>query len=252
LDIYGEVVFAADAYVEGGGTLEPAECRMLSGFGKVVCEKWREPDHSIWELRGAPRQHTFSKMMCWLALDRLLKFHETRVLSLGSLAERFCAERAAIADVIERRAFSSAANSYVSELDGNAVDASLLLIPCIGYKPAHDPRTVSTYERIWQRLGRNGLLYRYERAYDSIQSCEGTFGICGFWAAHHLACRRDIEGASRVFEHVLSFANDLGLFAEEIDPQTGGALGNFPQAFTHVGLINAALAIEAATKLKCS
>ena len=250
LDVYGEVVFAADAYVEGGGSLEPIECRMLAGFGKVVCKKWREPDQGMWEVRGAPRQHIFSKLMCWLALDRLLKLDEKRVLSLGSLSDQFRTEREAIADAIEQRGFSSHTNSYVSELDGKAVDASLLLMPCIGYKAADHPRVKSTYERVWQRLGHGGLLYRYEPGHDVLASHEGAFGICGFWAAHHLACRGEVKEAERLFAHVLSFANDLGLFAEEINPESGAALGNFPQAFTHVGLINAALAIERAGKPK--
>jgi GH15 family glucan-1,4-alpha-glucosidase len=248
LDVYGEVVFAADAYVNGGGTLEPVECRMLEGFGKVVVKKWREADHGIWEVRGEPKQYTFSKLMCWLALDRLLDLHEKGALALGKLAEQFRQEREAIADVIEQQGFNAEIGSYVGELGGSAVDASLLLMPCVGYKQADDPRIVSTYRRISQRLGRNGLLYRYERGSDSLGSEEGAFGICSFWAVHHLACRGDLNEAKRLFEHVLSFANDLGLFAEEIDPDTGAALGNFPQAFTHVGLINAAIAMEQAAK----
>ena len=248
LDVYGEVIFAADAYVEGGGTLEPVEQRMLAGFAKAVCAHWRESDEGIWELPGEATQHTFSKLMCWVALDRLLKLDEKRVLSLGRLAPRLRAEREAIAEVIEQRAYNSRIDSYVSELDGSEVDASLLVMPFIGYKPATHRRVVSTYERIWQRLGRNGLLYRYAPGHDPFKGQEGAFGICSFWAAHHLACRGDIAGAKRLFDHVLSFANDLGLFAEEIDPETGTALGNFPQAFTHVGLINAAIAIEQAAK----
>jgi GH15 family glucan-1,4-alpha-glucosidase len=122
-------------------------------------------------------------------------------------------------------------------------------MPCVGFKSADDPRVVATYERTWERLGRNGLLDRYERTGDQLAKREGAFGICSFWAAHHLACRPDTQQARRVFEHVLSFANELGLFAEEIDPDTGAALGNFPQAFTHVGLINAAIAIETAGHL---
>ena len=105
---------------------------------------------------------------------------------------------------------------------------------------------MSTYQRIWQRLGHDGLLDRYERGYDQLASREGTFGICSFWAVHHLACRGDVSAAMRLFERVCAFANDLGLFGEEIDPESGAALGNFPQAFTHVGLINAAIAIEQA------
>jgi len=116
LDVYGEVVFAADAYVEGGGTLEPVERRMLSGFGKAVCREWREPDQGIWELRHGQRQHTFSKVMCWVALDRLLRLNEKRILSLGDLEAQFRAERDAIAQAIERRAYNCEIESYVGEL----------------------------------------------------------------------------------------------------------------------------------------
>jgi GH15 family glucan-1,4-alpha-glucosidase len=246
LDIYGEVVFAADAYVAGGGTFEPVECRMLAGFGQVVCKQWREADHGIWEIRGEPKQYTFSKVMCWVALDRLLGLDENGVLSLGSSAERFRREKEAIAEVIERRGFNSNIGSYTSELDGSTVDASLLQMPCVGYKAAEERRISSTYERISRRLGRDGLLYRYERGYDGFGSHEGAFAICSFWAIHNLACQNRLAEAKRLFEHVLSFANDLALFGEEIDPETGAALGNFPQAFTHVGLINAAIAIERA------
>jgi GH15 family glucan-1,4-alpha-glucosidase len=248
LDVYGEVVFAADAFVAGGGMLEPVERRMLAGIGRVVCRQWREPDHSIWEMRGEPRHHTFSKMMCWLALDRLLALDRKDAISLGPLAEPFRRERQAIAEAIEQRGFNRQIASYASELGGDRVDATLMLMACFGYKPANDPRVVSTYERIWQRLGRNGLLDRYERGIDGLGGDEGTFGICSFWGAHHLACRGDVVEAKKLFEHVLSFANDVGLFAEEIHPETGDALGNFPQAFTHIGLINAALAIEQASK----
>ena len=248
LDVYGEVVSAADAYVEGGGALEPVECRMLAGFGKVVCRKWREPDHSIWEIRGRPRHYTFSKLMCWLALDRLLRLDEKGAVPLGAMTAEFRRQRQAIEQTIEQFGFNSEIASYTAELEGSHVDASLLLMPCVGYRPADDARVVSTYERIWQRLGRNGLLDRYEDGYDQFGSREGAFGICGFWAAHQLACRGDIGGAKRLFERLCSFANDLGLFGEEIDVESGAALGNFPQAFTHVGLINAAIAIEQASR----
>ncbi len=117
---------------------------------------------------------------------------------------------------------------------------------CLGYRDAAHPRMRGTYARIQERLGRNGLLYRYERGHDGIEAPEGAFGLCSFWAIDNLAQRGDVAEARRCFEHVLAFANDLGLFAEEVDPETGAALGNFPQAFTHVGLINAALALAEA------
>ena len=246
LDVYGEVVFAADAYVEGGGTLEPVECRMLKGFGGVVCKQWREPDHGIWEIRGEPRHYTFSKLMCWVTLDRLLKFDDKQVVPLGKLREKFRKVRDELSEAIEEHGYNSAINSYTLEFNGDTVDASLLLMPCLGYKDANDPRVRSTYERIWERLGCNGLLYRYERGHDGLPGKEATFGICTFWAVHHLASRRDFEEAKRLFERALAFANEVGLFAEEIDPANGAALGNFPQAFTHIGLINAALAMAQA------
>src|SRR5690606_17381709 len=137
---------------------------------------------------------------------------------------------------------------YTSELDGSQVDAALLLMACIGYKDASDPRMISTYELVQERLGRDGLLYRYEPAYDGFESEEAAFGICSFWAIDNLAKRRELAAAERAFEHLLGFANDVGLFAEEIDVSTGAPLGNFPQAFTHVGLINVAVAIEEARR----
>ena len=216
------------------------------GLGDVVCRQWRESDSSIWEVRGPLRHYTFSKVMCWAALDGLLKLHDDGALALSpTKVEAFGRERAAIEQAIERRGFNAAIGSYASVLDGDKVDASLLLMACIGYKDADDPRMRATYDRIHQRLGRNGLLYRYER-FDGIDGIEGAFGICGFWAIDNLAKRGDLDAAERRFQHMLAYANDLGLYAEEIDIASGAALGNFPQAFTHVGLINAAVAIERA------
>jgi GH15 family glucan-1,4-alpha-glucosidase len=157
-------------------------------------------------------------------------------------------ERDAIAEAIESRGYSEAIDSYVGEFDGDRVDAALLLMGCLGYKDPRHARMRSTFERIHERLGRNGLLYRYERGFDGLSPPEGAFGICSFWAIDNLAKRGDVEAAGKAFEHVLSYANDVGLFAEEIDVETGAALGNFPQAFTHVGLITAALAIAEAMK----
>jgi GH15 family glucan-1,4-alpha-glucosidase len=219
---------------------------MLTGLGDVVCRQWQESDSSIWEVRGPLRHYTFSKVMCWAALDGLLKLHDDGAIALApAKVETFGRERAAIEQAIERRGFNANIGSYASVLDGDKVDASLLLMACIGYKDAADPRMRATYDRIHQRLGRNGLLYRYER-FDGIDGVEGAFGICGFWAIDNLAKRGDLDAAERRFQHMLAHANDLGLYAEEIDVASGAALGNFPQAFTHVGLINAAVAIERA------
>lgn len=246
LDVYGEVVMAAAAVVAAGGSLDSAEARMLSGLGEVVCSQWDRPDNSIWEIRGPRRQYTFSKVMCWVALHQLLRLHDLGALCLGKLHGKFSEIRDLIARTIERRGYNPALASYTSELDGSHVDASLLLMACVGYKPANDPRMVSTYELIQQRLRCSGLLRRYEHLYDGNKSTEGAFGICSFWAVDNLAKRGEIDAAESSFKHLLSFANDVGLYAEEIATDSGAALGNFPQAFTHVGLINAALAIESA------
>ena len=157
----------------------------------------------------------------------------------------FVDERDAIAEAIEQQRVQLEYRKLHQRARRQRVDASLLLMPCVGYKAADDPRIVSTYERILERLGRDGLLYRYEHGYDGLGSQEGAFGICSFLGGPSPGLPRATSTeAKRLFEHVLSFANDLGLFGEEIDPETGAALGNFPQAFTHVGLINAAIAIE--------
>ena len=241
LDVYGGVTAAAAEFVEGGGVLQRDQQRLLGAFGRFVCENWRTPDHGIWEIRDRKRHYTFSKLMCWVALDRLLELHRSGHLRIRT--DRLERERSAIADAIESRGYNAGLASYVGELDGDRVDASLLLMPCLGYgDPAH-PRMRTTYERIEERLGREGLLYRHEPYFDSIAVPEGAFGICSFWGVENLARRGDVDQAERLFDGLLGHANDLGLFAEEIEPESGDALGNFPQAFTHVGLINAAFAI---------
>jgi GH15 family glucan-1,4-alpha-glucosidase len=246
LDVYGEVVSAAYYYVQSGGQLQADEAKLLAGFGETVCKHWREPDNGIWEIRGAKRQYTFSKVMCWAALDSLIKLHEQGHVR-GNL-DHHHREREAIAGIIETHGFNKALASYTSELDGDRLDAAVLLMGCLGYKdPAH-PRMRATFDRIRERLRCDGLLYRYEQGVDGLDAPEGAFGICSFWAIDNLAKRGDVTAATEAFEHILSFANDVGLYAEEIDVATGAALGNFPQAFTHVGLINAAMALAGPQK----
>lgn len=247
LDVYGEVVLAAHDYVANGGRLQPDEARALAGFGHTVCRLWREPDCGIWEVRGAPRQYTFSKVMCWLALDRLLDLHERGMVQVP--VERFRRERAAIAEMIEARGFNPALPGYAAEMDSDAPDASLLLMACLGYRSATDPRMVATYDLIQRRLARGGgLLLRYEPDYDGLAGPAGAFGPCGFWAVDNLVGRGETETAERMFTGLLAFGNDLGLFTEVVDEDTGVPLGNFPQAFTHVGLITAALSLAKAPR----
>jgi GH15 family glucan-1,4-alpha-glucosidase len=241
LDVYGAVCFAAREFVSATGCLERDEARLLRGFGDAVCRLWELPDHGIWEIRGEPRHYTFSKVMCWTALDALIALSNKGLLQIAS---HFAQGRSALRDIIETRGYNRHIRSYVGVLDGDGVDASLLLMGCLDYLDPSDARMRSTFARIQQRLSRNGLLLRYESGHDRLAGDEGAFGICSFWAIDNLAKRGDCDEARRSFEHLLHYANDLGLFAEEIAVDSGALLGNFPQAYTHVGVINAALALE--------
>ena len=245
LDVYGGIIAAAAEYAEAGGALQADQLRLLAGFGRTVCRRWREPDHGIWEIRGERRHYTFSKVMCWLALDHLVRLAECRPLGIDRGA--FARERDAIRTAIEERAWNDRLCAYSGALDEEWVDASLLLMSCLGYTPAGSPRMRATFERVRERLGTDGLIYRYAHGRDGFESREGAFGICSFWAVDNLAMRGDVDEAEALFANLLGRANDVGLFAEEIDPETGAFLGNFPQAFTHVGLVNAAIALDKAT-----
>jgi GH15 family glucan-1,4-alpha-glucosidase len=244
LDIYGEVLDAVYAFISRGGRLDRATTRMLRGFGETVCRRWQEPDEGIWEIRGGRLQHTYSKVMCWVALDRLIKLGEQGHLRIP--IERFTNTRAAIREAVEQHGYNVEIQSYVSVFDGADVDASLLLLSRYGYADPAETRIRQTCALVHQRLGRDGLLYRYLADNDGLPPGEGAFGICSFWAVNCQALQGNVDGASQIFESVLSYANDLGLFAEEIDPDNGTLLGNFPQAFTHVGLIDAALTLAQA------
>lgn len=242
LDVYGEVIGAAASFVRHGHTLSSAQARLLAALGYTVCRRWREPDDGLWEVRSGRRHHTHSKVMCWLALDRLLALADAGQLKVPR--ETFIRERDAIGAMIEEHAYNRT-GSYVSVLDGEDVDASLLVMALQGYVEPTAPRMRATYERVREQLGVHGLLRRYAARHDDgLPGRDAAFGLCSFWGVHYRALSGKIDAAHAEFEHVLSFANDVGLFAEEIDPATGAARGNFPQAFTHIGLINAAVALS--------
>jgi GH15 family glucan-1,4-alpha-glucosidase len=238
LDTYGELVESAFLWTTRGGALDRASSANLVDLGKAVCRRWREPDDGIWERRASRRHHTHSKAMCWVALDRLLKLHASGHLRVP--ASEFQQHRDAIRSEIERRGFNHAIDSYVSAFDGDEIDASLLALPLHGYVDAAHPRMRSTCARIRERLGADGLLYRYLED-DGLPPGEGAFGICAFWEVENLALQQRQTDAVRQFERLLTFSNDVGLYSEEIDPVSHAALGNFPQGLTHIGLINAAL-----------
>ena len=181
--------------------------------------------------------------MCWAALDSLLQLEASGHLRLKS---HVAGAASAIRDSVETRGYNSRLRSYVAVLDGDQADGSLLLAGCLGYRDPRHERMRGTFDYVHAKLARNGLLYRYQPGSDGLSSPEGAFAICSFFAIDHLAKRCEHRAGWEAFGHVLSYANDVGLFAEEIDPDSGELLGNFPQAYTHVGLINAALGLSAA------
>jgi len=243
LDLYGELIGAVRYFVEHGGDLDRASRRMLGGLGDAVCEMWRLPDHGIWEERGDRKRFTHSRVMCWAALDGLLHLARDLRVDFKRPLDAFAAARDEIRAEIEERGYDRALHSYTRILGGADVDASLLLLPWYGYTDASAPRMKSTYDRIRRELCLGGPLFK--RYQGPLTEGEGAFGICGFWAAEYLALGGgSLEEATALYEAAIRYANDVGLFAEEILPGTGEPLGNFPQGFTHLGVVNAALTIE--------
>jgi GH15 family glucan-1,4-alpha-glucosidase len=243
LDVYGEVINGTARFLDRGGRFDRDTSRMLDGLGRTVCRRWREPDEGIWEGRSGRFHNTHSKVLCWVALDRLIEMHEAGYLEVSvDLFRKECDE---IRKEIEAHGYNERIGSYTRTFDGEEMDASLLTLPLYGYTEGTNPRMRSTCARIHEKLATGELVHRYETGTDDgLPPGEGAFGICSFWAVECVTRGGNIEGATRAFEQLLAYANDVGLFAEEIDPHTGAALGNFPQAFTHIGLINAALTLS--------
>lgn len=239
-DVYGSAIAAAAMEVRCGGKLTRDEQSLLVRFGRQVCATWRDPDSGLWEVPGPRRHYVHSKLLCWSALNELLRLHADG--HLRAPRDEFLRECRAVREAIETEGFRG--GSYVGAFGEDWVDASLLIMARLGFHNANHPRIVGTAERIWRELGRDGLLLRYLPKVDGLQSREGAFGICGFWAVELLALQGEAEQAEAVFHRAALLANDVGLLAEEYDPASGAALGNVPQAFTHAGLISAALTLS--------
>jgi GH15 family glucan-1,4-alpha-glucosidase len=246
LDCYGEVIDATAQLAHVLGSLDRDTQRLLRDFGDYVCRNWRKPDQGIWETRGEPEHRTHSRLLCWVALDRLGKLAERGIVDRVDRT-RLATECAAIRADIEAHAYDPSAGCYTSAFDNCELDASVLLMTWYGFHSGDAPRMRSTFARLRERLTAGpGLLYRYEH---SRRKREGAFWICSFWAIEHLARGGGtLADAHEMMKAACSYANDLGLMAEEIEPSSGDALGNFPQAYTHVGLISAALSIEERTR----
>ena len=240
LDVYGEILGAMfEARVHG---LRPVE--RWSAIGPAFLDHletvWREPDEGIWEVRG-PRQHfTHSKVMAWVAFDRAVKAVEQ--FGLTGPVERWRAVRDAIHADVCRNGFDSELGSFVQAYGSKALDASLLLLPMVGFLPPSDPRIVGTVRAIERRLLVDGLVFRYDtgETEDGLPPGEGAFLACSFWFVDNLILQGRVAEAHAMFERLLALRNDVGLLAEEYDPRAQRQMGNFPQAFSHVALVNTA------------
>jgi GH15 family glucan-1,4-alpha-glucosidase len=219
---------------------EPEAWKVQVALLKFLESHWEQPDDGLWEVRGPRRHFTHSKIMAWVAFDRAIKDAEQD--SLEGPIERWRQLRDAIHAQVCDAGFDSNRNSFVQSYDSTHLDASLLLIPQVGFLPADDPRVVGTIAAIERSLVVDGLVLRYSTAtnVDALPPGEGTFLPCSFWLADSYVLSGRREEGEALFERLLALGNDVGLFAEEYDPRSKRMLGNFPQALTHMALVNSA------------
>jgi alpha,alpha-trehalase len=222
--------------------LAPATRRFLVQLADTAARRWPEKDQGIWEVRGEPRHFLYSKLMCWVALDRAVALADP--LDAADRVEAWTQTQEQIRQAIVTRGWSDSANAFTQSFGSDELDASSLMLALVGFLPADDPRVLATIKATEEHLTDDrGLVYRY-RSDDSLEGDEGTFLLCTFWLAQALARAGQAARARTVFERAAAFVNDVGLLAEEVDPVSGELLGNFPQAFSHIGLVNAAWAIS--------
>ncbi len=246
LDVFGEIVNTAWFYSRKGGDLDPEERETLALLVDQVCDRWREPDAGIWEVRGGPRAFVYSRAMCWVAADRGLLLAERWPQPPERLA-RWRAARAEIFAEVMAKGWSERKKSFTQSFGSEDLDASVLMIGLYGMLEPDHPRMVSTLDAVLRELGDGPLVARY-RANDGLDGAEGSFLLCGFWAVDLLTRMGRLDEARARYEALLRYASPLGLFPEEADPKTGAALGNYPQALTHVGVIHSALNLARAER----
>jgi GH15 family glucan-1,4-alpha-glucosidase len=250
VDVYGELLGSAHRLVaqlnpDHPGATEWRE--FLVACADAATRRWRDTDQGIWEIRGRPRHFLYSKLMCWVALDRAIAMADTL-----RAADRVAGWQAAAEEIrgaILTQGWSDTAKSFTQCFGSDDLDASTLMIPIVGFLPADDPRVLATIDAIADRLtDAQGLVYRYRTGAganaDGLAGEEGTFLLCTFWLAQALAVSWQVGRAQQVFERAIRYVNDVGLLAEQVDPGCGDLLGNFPQALSHIGLVNAAWAIS--------
>jgi GH15 family glucan-1,4-alpha-glucosidase len=263
LDVYGELLSAAHPLSDhlfdktsrvgpmadpdkwgAPPDLAPATRRFFVQLADTAARRWQEKDQGIWEIRGEPRDFLYSKLMCWVALDRAVALADR--LDASNRVEAWKQTQAQIRAAILTGGWSDRAKAFTQSFGSDELDASNLMLPLVGFLPADEPRVLATIDATEEHLTDDrGLVYRY-RSHDGLEGTEGTFLLCTFWLAPALAQAGQTARARTVFERAAAFINDVGLLAEEVDPVGGELLGNFPQAFSHIGFVNAAWAISQA------
>ena len=244
IDVYGELLGAAQRYARQLGTIHEPARTFLVEMADTAIDAFAKTDHGIWETRGEPRHFTYSKVMCWAALDAAIALAPQ--LDASERVDGWREAKDRMAGEIRERAWNAELGTYAAAYDGDDLDASVLLMIVVGFSDADDERMRATIKTIVRDLTDDRGLVRRYRSADGLEGSEGSFLLCTFWLAQAQALAGDIEAAVATFERAAACANDLGLFSEEVDAATGELLGNFPQAFSHVGFVNAAYAISQA------
>jgi GH15 family glucan-1,4-alpha-glucosidase len=248
LDVYGEVIGAVDEATSRGAALDRDVQHLLRRLIDIVCDRWQEPDAGIWEKRGGPRQHVHGKVMAWSALNSAQRIAKRCQIDIDTAhVEKAKSE---IKDAVMTHGFDAKRNTFVAIFDEEEVDASLLFIARVGFVDPTDPRMLGTIDAIRADLGHDGLIYRYDskETDDGLPPGEGVFLACSFWLVEAMALAGRVDEARAIFDDIIRHGNDAGLFAEEVDGESGALLGNFPQALSHIALLNAALHIEEAVQ----
>ena len=243
LDIYGELIDSVYFYNKHGAPISHDAWDDLSRIVEWVCDNWDQADEGIWEVRGGRQNFTYSRLMCWVAVERAIRIATRRGLPADLV--RWQTQRDAIYRQIMARGWHEKRGAFVQHYDTEVLDAGILLMPLVKFIAPTDPRWLSTLDAMSDELVSDSLVYRYniEASPDGLEGEEGTFSICSFWYVEALARAGRVDEARLAFEKMLTYANHVGLYAEEIG-LTGEQLGNFPQAFTHLSLISAAFTLD--------
>ena len=244
LDIYGELINAIFDTARYGMDISDDTWALIKDLVDYICEVWNTKDQGIWEVRDEPRHYIHSKLMCWVGVDRGIKIATKKEPEMSF--NKWEKTREEIRSAILEKGFNKKLNSFVQYYNSNAIDATSVLIPQMGFLPYDDPKIQGTIDAVMENLmTENGFLYRYKNE-DGLPGDEGCFALCSFWLVDSLTLSGRLDEAEDIFVKVLQQISPLGLLSEEIDPVTKSQLGNFPQAFSHIGLINSALYINIA------